>query len=196
MNLFATTGFNGKFMRPNSALPIAGTVASTAFNRCLTEAKVVTNGEKLFQGMSVDVSNKQGSTTSAVNAGSGFAPSVLTASQSTTKANGFIVDNANAVVLQGDDFAQVMDNQIVRVALVGSGAEIYLPCDNTVIAAANPIWWDIDNQKLVSAAEATKPTNNFLFTGVILSQVVEGIKGKVDNGKVTTESCYVVKVKI
>lgn len=196
MNLFATSGFNGKFMRPNSSLPIAGTVASTAFNRVLVEAKVTTGGTPLFQGMSVVASNKQGTQTTAINGGTNLAPNVLSITASTDNANAFIVDNANAVVLNGDDFAQVLDNQVVRVALIGSGAEVYLPCDNSVIGASNPIYWDITNQKLVSAETASKPAKSVLFTGVILSQVVEGIKGKNDSGTITTESCYVVKVKL
>lgn len=196
MNLFTTSGFNGKFMRPNSSLPIAGTVASTAFNRVLTEAKVTTGGTPLFQGMSVVVSNKQGAQTASVNGGSSLAPNVLSATASADSANAFIVDNANAVVLNGDDFPQVVDNQVVRVALIGSGAEIYLPCDATVIGASNPIYWDITNQKLVSAETDSKPAKSVLFTGVVLSQVVDGIKGKNDSGKITTEATSVVKVKI
>lgn len=196
MNLFATSGFNGKFMRPNSSLPIAGTVASTAFNRVLTEAKVSTGGNIITQGMSVVVSNKQGSQTASVNGGSNLAPNVLTATYSTDTANAFIVDNANAVVLNGDDFPQVLDNQVVRVALIGSGAEVYLPCDNTVIGASNPIYWDVTNQKLISAEAASKPAKSVVFTGVILSQVVDGIKSKISSGTVTTEPCSVVKVKL
>lgn len=194
MNLFTTRGFNGKFMRPNSSLPIAGTVASTAFNRVLTEAKVSTNGNIVTQGMSVVVSNKQGTQTASVNGGTSLAPNVLTASYSADDANAFIVDNSNAVVLNGDTFPQVLDNQVVRVALIGSGAEIYLPCDNTVIGASDPIYWDIENQKLVSAI--AKPAKGVLFTGVILSQVIDGIKGKISSGVVTTDNCSVVKVKL
>lgn len=193
MNLFATSGFNGKYMRPNSSLPIAGTVASTAFNRVLTEVKVAADSTTLFQGMSVEISNKLDASAS-INGGSNLAPNVLSAKASTSKANAFVVDNANAVVLNGDDFPQVVANQIIRVAMIGSGAEIYLPCDATVIGATNTIYWDCSKQSLVAAA--AKPANGVEFTGTILSQVVDGIKGKNDSGTITSESCSVVKVKL
>lgn len=193
MNLFETRTFNGKFMRPNSSLPIAGTVASTAFNRVLTEAKVASDSTVLFQGMSVEVSNKLDATAS-VNSSSGLAPNVISVKASTSKANAFVVDNANAVVLNGDDFPQVVANQIIRIAMIGSGAEVYLPCDATVIGATNPIYWDITKQCLVAAASA--PAKSIEFTGIILSQVVDGIKGKNDSGTITSESCSVVKVKL
>lgn len=189
MNLFETKGFNGKFMRPNSSLPIAGTVASTAFNRVLTEVKVDTKAKPLFQGMSVSVAPASGG-----NAGSGLAPSILVASNDVTKtADAFVVDNANAVVLNGDDFPQVVDNQLVRVAMIGSGAEVYLPCEQTVATGTDPLLWDKAKQVL---SRGTPAANQQAFTGIILSQVVDGIKGKNDNGTITTESCYVVKVKI
>ena len=193
MNLFETRTFNGKFMRPNSSLPIAGTVASTAFNRVLTEAKVASDSTVLFQGMSVEVSNKL-DTAASVNSGSGLAPNVISVKASDSKANAFVVDNANAVVLNGDTFPQVVANQIIRVAMIGSGAEVYLPCDATVIGATNPIYWDITKQCLVAAAAA--PAKSIEFTGTILSQVVDGIKGKNDSGTITSESCSVVKVKL
>lgn len=191
MNLFETKGFNGKFMRPNSSLPIAGTVASTAFNRVLTEAKVSTGGQPLFQGMSVSVAPAEGG-----NAGKNLAPNILVASNDTAKtADAFIVDNANAVVLNGNDFPQVVDNQLVRIAMIGSGAEIYLPCDQAVVTdTTNPLVWDRSTQKLTKAAAGG--ANQQVFTGIIMSQVVDGLKGKNDSGSITTESSLVVKVKI
>lgn len=195
MNLFSTGNFNGKFMRPNSSLPIAGQVASTAFNRCLIEAKIATNNGTLIQGQGVVVTSGQ---TASVNAGSNLAPNVLTATKSTTSADGIVVESANSVVLQGNDFPQFLDNQVARVALFGSGAEVYLPINSTAITASGLLYWDTANQELNRAA-AVPTSNAVAVNGVITSQVVNGIKGKVDtaNGnKVTTESCYVVKVKL
>ena len=194
MNLFNTSGFNGKFMKPNSSLPIAGSVASTAFNRVLIEAKIKTGGGVLLQGQGVTTSAEQ---TASVNAGSNLAPNVLTATKATTTANGIVVDSANSVVLQGDDFPQYLDNQIARVALFGSGAEVYLAVKADFITATGSIFYNVANNELEKAA--TAPANSVAFNGVILSQVVNGIKGVVDtqnNNKVTTQSCFVVKVKL
>lgn len=193
MNLFQIGNYNGKFMRPNSFLPIAGTIANTAFNRVLVQAKISAQGQKMLQGMSIAVSNKLG-TDATVRAGKGLSPNVLTATYSATAVDGFLVDSANCVVLQGDDFPQYLDNQIVRVALIGSGAELYLPCDNSVSGSTDLLYFDPATQLLKKAA--TVPTGGVALNAVIMSQVIEGIKGKVDNDRVTTESCFVVKVKI
>lgn len=193
MNLFPNPTYNNGFLTGNTAKPIAGVCTRTAFTRPLKQAQV---NETITQGTAVKLVNKiQTATTTSVNAGGlneGLAPNVLTATTATASAdvNGFIVDSPNFALVDGDAAPAARAGQIVYVAFIGSGAELYLPCDNSLVG--------------VNPDQAVKIENGILkadtgagISGItLMSQVVDGIRFKVNNGTVEQESTPVIKVKL
>ena len=124
MNLFPNPTYNGKFIGNSSAKPIAGVCTLTAYKRPLIQAKVTVDG--LLQGDPVTIKNTGNYGTKEFSAGTGLAPLTMAAEKATTAISGFVVESPNNVYIDGNAAGQFFKNQIVYVALVGCGAEIYL----------------------------------------------------------------------
>lgn len=197
-NLFQNPTYNGKFLSPNSVKPIAGVCTNTAYKRPLTQVKV--SDIMIAIGMPVEITNKFSQTT-AVNAGLDLAPNVMNASASNNNLDGFLVMSPNAILEDGDEFPKYLKNQVVHCALIGSGAELYLPVDNTLIGknvSKITLCWNKADMKLEEGV-GDNSTKFDLGEVLILSQVVEGIMSYIDtadNNKVKTKTAPVIKIKI
>ncbi|EGV1470933.1 hypothetical protein JF110_001658 [Campylobacter jejuni] len=195
MNLFDNPTYNNGFLGANSAKPIAGICTKTAYSRPLTQGKV--SATNLAIGVPVKITNKFDSSTS-VNAGTALAPNVLNIEAATDSVDGFTVMSPNAVLEDGDSFPKYLKNQIIHIAMLGSGAEIYLPANNNLIGiqtAKEQLCWNVADKKVeVGVGDAS--TKLGLGVVTILSQVVDGIYSYIDSGVVKTEETPVIKIKL
>lgn len=176
MFMDTSTTLTGQFQR-NTSRPIAGTCVATAFTNPLQQAK---NGEEcLLQGWAVELTND--SLSPSGNNGMGLAGNVLTAKKATSTINGFIVDCASTMSCDTNDFPRLCKNQVGYVALIGSGAKIYLPADASLqgVGVDTALKWDAANNCLST-------TTGVALTGVsIVSQVVNGVAGRMKTVSVT-----------
>lgn len=190
MNLFPEPTFNSAYLSPNSAKPIAGKCTNTAFKRPLVQARMQQDTE-VASAVTVALNS-----TAQGNAGTNLAPTTLKATTATTAIDGFVVMTPNLVLAEGDSFPAMRTGQIGHVALLGSGAELYLPCTAadilalTGVTATTTLKWDVANNVLntktgVSVAGIT-----------ILSEVVDGVKSKKNGTSYESEDAAVVKVRI
>lgn len=166
----------------NSQKPIAGQVVRNAFLFQLKQA-VVANGADLNVGDPVKLTNT-----------SGVGGNVLKAEKPAAVADisGIIVESANDVVEIGDDVAKPREGQVAQVALIGSGIELYLPCE----ADLNNV-----NTNTLVTYDFVKKTikKNTAGAGIgikVVGGVVDGIRYTTINGKATTANAKVVKVKL
>ena len=197
MNLFPNPTYNGMFIGNSSAKPIAGVCTLTAYKRPLIQAKVKADG--MVQGMPVLIKNEGMYGSHDYSAGTGLAPLVMTAEAATTAISGFLVESPNNVYIDGEAAGQFFKNQIVYVAPVGSGAELYLPVktnDFTGVDITNTqIHWVVaDNCLGIGAGDGT--TKLEVKGATILSQVVEGIQFYINAGKVVQREIPVAKIKL
>lgn len=195
MNLFTNPTYNGKFIGPNSAKPIAGICLHNAYKRPLQQVKVA--DATALIGYPVEVTNKF-SQSGAVNAGTGLAANVMNAKASATRLDGFLVMSPNTVLMDGDDFPKYLQNQIVNCAMIGSGAEIFLPADhalNGTNVSEVELSWDKANKKLVAGA-GDGSTKFSLGKVNVLSQLVEGIMCYEDGGVIKVKETPVILVKL
>ena len=193
MDLFPNPQYKNTFLSGNTAKPIVGVCTNSAYKRPLKEAQVL---KQMTAGTPITVVNKAGFKTQdgAVNAGSFLAPNVFTAGTANgTAIHGFLIDSPNFVLQEGDEGTSAQPNQIVYIALIGSGAEVYLPCDNTMVGynGTNPIKYDKASGLLKGDG-----TGDIEIDCLVLSAVVDGLRFKLDGTKVVAEDVSVVKVKL
>lgn len=197
LDLFSTPTYNGKYLRPNSAKPIAGVCTLTAYKRPLVQAKV--SSDYAIPGTAVNVTTAAAGET---NAGTNLNPNVLVLDGKTAVTaetfSGFVVSSPTDVQPEGSKGAFAIKNQIVDVALLGSQAELYLPIKtgegNGINVASAAVYWNATNNELTT----TKDTNIAIANLRILSQIVDGVKLKFNSSSNTAEyeDCKVVKVKL
>lgn len=203
LDLFSMPTYNGKYLRPNSAKPIAGVCTLTAYKRPLVQAKVTSDYAIPGTAVSVKTATAGGET----NAGTSLNPNVLLLDGKTAVTaetfSGFVVSSPTDVQPEGSKGAFAIKNQIVDVALLGSQAELYLPIKTGEGANANvvpsAIYWDITNNYLTTTKGGSDDAGIFAVNGLrILSQIVDGIKLKFNSLSNTAEyeDCKVVKVKL
>lgn len=189
MFMDTSTTLTGQFQR-NTSRPIAGTCVATAFTNPLQQAK--TGEECLLQGTAVVLTND--SLSPSGNNGMGLAGNVLTATKATTTINGFIVDCASTMSCDTNDFPRLCRNQVGYVALIGSGAKIYLPADASLqgVGVDTALKWDATNN-------CVSTTGIDLPNVTLVSQVVNGIAGRAKAGATNVSESYetlVVKVRL
>lgn len=189
MNLFGAPTYNGYFKRGNTALPICGVCTNSAYKRPLKEVQV---NDTMTAGTPLKVTNKAGLTTqtAGVNAGQTLAPNVFTAEKGTDRIDGFLIDSPTFVLEDDDEAPAARAGQIVYAALAGSGAELYLPCLDTLIGYDPTQALKLDTNGKLNLATGTA------IQATILSQVVKGIRFKLDAGKVKAEEVLAVKVRL
>lgn len=189
MFMDTTTQLTGQFQK-NTSRPIAGTCVYSAFTNPLQQAKM--SDTCTLQGSAVALTNETLNPNG--NNGMGLAGNVLTATKATTTINGFVVDCASVMSCDTNDFPRLCKNQVGYVAVLGSGAKVYLAADASLqnVGVNTALKWD--------------PTNNCLSTtGIdlpnvtIISQVVNGVAGRVKTGSADVSESYetlVVKVRL
>lgn len=175
---------NGGFLGTSSFKPIAGHVVRDLFIFRLNQAKVT--GGAIAPATPVKLVNSNGG-----KAGEGLSPNVFVASApaATTDISGFLVASPNDVLEIGSGVAIAQEGQIAQVAVIGSGIEIYLPCDDTLqnVNINSKAEWDITSGKL-----KLSDTGNISIVG----SVVDGITYSVSNGVGTTIDSKVILVKL
>lgn len=180
----------GQFQR-NTSRPIAGTCVQTAFTNPLNQAKSAETC--LLQGWAVALTNDNLSTNA--NNGMGLAGNVLSATKATATVNGFVVDCPSTVSMDANDYPRLCKNQVGYVAMIGSGAKIYLAADASLQGKSvdTALKWDTANN-CVSA------TTGVALDGVqMISQVVNGVAGRVSATIENVSESYetlVVKVRL
>ena len=177
---------NGGFVGSSSFKPIAGQVLRNMYIFKVNQAKVGDTAN-LVAGQPVKLTNANGGT-----AGAGLSPNVLLAENITdaTDISGFVVESPSDVLEIGGSVPKPQPGQIVNVALLGSGIEIYLPCDDTLqnVNINSKASWDKDTGKLKKDPAGTIS---------ILGGVVDGIVyNAVDASLANTQASKVVKVRL
>ncbi len=185
-----TTTFNGlSFIGAYSQRPICGTLAGHDKNT-LSVAKLAPTQAttKLLPASPLSVTASVGT-----NAGKGLNPNVLTAKELGTTLGGFLLVNEKDVLEHGEVAAYARNGQLVKIALIGSQAEIYLPADSTLtnVEVGAVLNWDTTNKYV------TTNTGTEIKGAVLLSSVVDGIKFvESATGDVKYEACKCVKIRL
>lgn len=177
---------NGGFVGSSSFKPIAGQVLRNIYSFKLNQAKVA-DAANLVAGQPVKLTNANGGV-----AGAGLSPNVLLAENITeaTDISGFVIESPSDVVEIGGKVPKPQAGQVVSVALLGSGVEIYLPCDDSLqnVNINSKASWDKDIGKLKKDPAGTIS---------ILGGVVDGIVySAIDASLAETKASKVVKVRL
>ena len=108
--------------------------------------------------------------------------------------DGFILESPQNIVDSSGNAGLPLSHGIVSVGKIGSGVEVFLPCNANLvnIALSTALYWD------PSAGEiTTSNSSTCTLTGVqLLSSVVNGKKRKLNGDTVEWEDCTCVLVKL
>ena len=132
-NVNQTTTYNGHFNQQTSIKPIAGFLTYEMYLNNLATA-LNSTGNVLLPGqpVSLQIGAKQASGLVGLN------PNVLNISETPIGANGVfggvIIHNINDFVMPGDKAPALRPTQTSYVAEIGSGVEVFLPCDLSFLA--------------------------------------------------------------
>ena len=197
-NVNQTTTYNGHFNEVTSIKPLAGFLSYEMYLNNLTTA-LNSTGNVLLPSQPVDlqVGAKQSSALVGLN------PNVLNISETPLGTNGVfcavIVHNITDFVMPGDKAPALRPTQTSYVAEMGSGVELYLPCDLSFLGNSSRqfISWNKKNQ---CYSLETSGTQSFGSQKVsLLSNVVEGRQIVFDTNNPTQtifKDCYVIKVRL
>lgn len=181
--------FTGKsFLGSNSAKPICGHFLRDLFRGDISQARVDTD-DILCPGSPIQVKNSTGSVS---NAGKGLNPNVLSISKLSTSAaevSGFLLESPTDILSFGETAARPYKNQVVNIALVGSGVEVYLPADDSLlnIDVGSKLVWDFTSNSLkVGAAGTITP----------LSPVVDGVRYVNGGGAISFADTKCIRVRL
>ena len=189
--------YNGKFLSPNSALPICGVVLFDMYKNNLQQVYNNVSTQPLTWGLPVTIKTQQ--TTNSTNAGKAFNPNVLVATAISTEnnnLNGFVVKSVTDILLPQDEAPASRQSQISYVATFGSGIELYLPCDQTLmnvetsaIDKNNTFDYDFTNFNLKAGTA---------FSITLKSNVVDGLVTYYDSStqsvKIKNTKCIKVRL--
>lgn len=185
----AVGNYNGKsFLGSRSQRPICGVFLRDLYKGSLSQAKVG-SGLKVYPGVPVQIKN-QTSTTSANN---GLNPNVLLitalAAKDSVATSGFVLESPTDVLQFGETAPSAVEGQIVNVALLGSGVELYLPCKDAVlnIEMIKRLDWDF-----VAGALDVSATG----TIIPLGPVVDGIKYVNSSGSIVYAETKCIRVRL
>lgn len=108
--------------------------------------------------------------------------------------DGFILESAQNIVDNAGNGGLPLSHGIVPIAKVGSGVEVFLPCNANLVNAAlsTALYWDPSTGEITTSNSST-----CTLTGVqLLSSVVNGKKRKLNVDTVEWEDCTCVLVKL
>ena len=197
-NVNATTTYNGHFNQQTSINPIAGFLTYEMYlNNLVTALNVTGNVLLPGQPVALQVGAKQNSGLVGLN------PNILNISETPVGTNGVfggvIIHNITDFVMPGDKAPALRPTQTSYVAEIGSGVEVFLPCDLSFLGQASRqfISWDKTNQCYTLN---TNSVESFGSQKVSLhSNVVEGKQIVFDTNNPTQtifKDCYVIKVRL
>lgn len=192
MGFNSVGNYNGSFLGSSSAKPICGKFLSDFYKLSLQQA-ILNIDDTVAPGIAVNIKNTAHSGTPA---GAGLNPNVLTISSvaNTTEAfEGFLLASETDVLLDGDKAAHPVKGQIVNVAVLGSGIELYVPCDASVGGKdiTTAVYWDVANNQLTTTADG-----NVLLDVTMLSPVIDGVKFVMNNGACEYANTKCVRIKL
>lgn len=197
-NVNQTTTYNGHFNQQTSIKPIAGFLTYEMYLNNLVTA-LNTTGNVLLPGqpIALQIGAKQASGLVGLN------PNVLNISETPVGTNGvfssIVIHNITDFVMPGDKAPALRPTQTSYVAEIGSGVEVYLPCDLSFLdkASRQNISWDKANQCYTLG---TTDAESFGGQEVSLrSNVIEGKQIVFDKANPTQtifKDCYVIKVRL
>lgn len=191
MSFNSIGNFNKSFVGPSSAKPICGQYLDNFYKNSLVQARLdIADAVAPGQAVNIKTANTSG------GAGNGLNPNVLIISSVADTSNafeGFLLASETDVLHDDETAPRPVKSQIVNVAILGSGQELYLPCDaslqNKDITTA--VYWDVANAQLT-----TTSTNNVLLNITLLSNVVDGVQYKIVSGKCNFADTKCIKVRI
>lgn len=192
MSFNSVGSFNGSFLGSNSSKPICA-VASTDFYKLSIQQAILSIDDLVVPGTPVNIKN---TATSGTNAGKGLNPNVLTIS-SVASANdafeGFVLVSDTDVLYENDKAPHPVKGQVVNVAVLNSGIELYVPCDATVadLDITTALYWDVTNNCLT-----TTQVGNVALSIMVLSPVVDGVTFVANAGVCEYKNTKCVKVRI
>lgn len=189
-SLNAVGNYNGKsFLGSHSQRPICGVFLRDLYKGSLSQAKVGA-GLNVYPGCPVQIKNQTNTTRVAK---SGLNPNVLLitalAAKTTTPICGFVLESPTDVLQFGEVAPSAVEGQVVNVALLGSGVELYLPCkdDALNIEMIKRLDWDFGTGTLgVSAAGTITP----------LGPVIDGIKYVETSGAISYAETKCIRVRL
>ena len=197
-NVNQTTTYNGHFNQQTSIKPIAGFLTYEMYLNNLATA-LNSTGNVLLPGqpVSLQIGAKQASRLVGLN------PNVLNISETPIGANGVfggvIIHNINDFVMPGDKAPALRPTQTSYVAEIGSGVEVFLPCDLSFLNQASRQFISWNKTKQWYTLE-TAGVESFGTQKVSLrSNVVEGKQIVFDTNNPTQtifKDCYVIKVRL
>lgn len=197
-NVNATTTYNGHFNQQTSIKPIAGFLTYEMYLNNLVNALNVT-GNVLLPGQPValEVGAKKNSGLVGLN------PNVLNISETPVGDNGVfggvIIHNITDFVMPGDKAPALRPTQTSYVAEIGSGVEVFLPCDLSFLGQASRqfISWNKTNQCYTLSTTSVESVGSQKVS--LHSNVVEGKQIVFDTNNPTQtifKDCYVIKVRL
>ncbi|MCQ2890927.1 hypothetical protein JT208_03565 [Helicobacter pylori] len=135
-NVNQTTTYNGHFNQQTSIKPIAGFLTYEMYlNNLVTALNSTGNVLLPAQPVSLQIGAKQSSGLVGLN------PNVLNISETPIGANGVfggvVIHNITDFVMPGDKAPALRPTQTSYVAEVGSGVEVFLPCDLSFLGQAS-----------------------------------------------------------
>lgn len=196
-NVNQTTTYNGHFNQQTSVKPIAGFLTYEMYLNNLVTA-LNSTGNVLLPGqpIALQIGAKQASGLVGLN------PNVLSISETPIDASsvfsGVVIHNITDFVMPGDKAPALRTTQTSYVAEIGSGVEVYLPCDLSFLGQSSrqSISWNKTNQCYTLEAGMES------FGGQkvsLTSNVVEGKQIVFDTTNPTQtifKDCYVIKVRL
>ncbi|GAA9398392.1 hypothetical protein HpHA275_09680 [Helicobacter pylori] len=197
-NVNQTTTYNGHFNQQTSIKPLAGFLTYEMYLNNLATALNNTGNVLLpAQPVSLQIGSKQASGLVGLNT------NVLSISETPVDTNGafggVIIHNITDFVMPGDKAPALRPTQTSYVAEIGSGVELFLPCDLSFLGQSSrqSISWDKTNQCYTLK---TTDVESFGSQKVSLrSNVVEGKQIVFDTNNPTQtifKDCYVIKVRL
>lgn len=190
---------NGQFLGSSSACPIAGDYLRDIFSQEVIQAKVTV--DDVAPGMPCSLSELQ-EISKAADADYRLNPNtvIIGTAGDDVKPNGFVLISPSDVLLPGDEAARPLKNQIVNVALIGSGITMYLPVssNSSTILPGGVVEWDAtggsESEKEYGVIASSSVTSQ---TFRAIGNPVNGRKFVINtDGSCSFQSCKVIKVKL
>lgn len=197
-NVNQTTTYNGHFNQQTSIKPIAGFLTYEMYlNNLVTALNSTGNVLLPAQPVALQVGTKQSSALVGLN------PNVLNISEAPVGTNGvfggIIIHNITDFVMPGDKAPALRPTQTSYVAEIGSGVEVFLPCDLSFLGQASRQFLSWNKTTQCYTLE-TSNVESFGSQKVSLrSNVIEGKQIVFDTNNSTQtifKDCYVIKVRL
>lgn len=197
-NVNQTTTYNGHFNQQTSIKPIAGFLTYEMYLNNLVTA-LNSTGNVLLPGQPIglQIGAKQASGLVGLN------PNVLNISETPIGTNGVlnsvVIHNITDFVMPGDKAPALRPTQTSYVAEIGSGVEVYLPCDLSFLGQASRqfISWNKTNQCYTLEVTGVESFGSQKVS--LRSNVIEGKQIVFDTANPTQtifKDCYVIKVRL